>query len=153
MGADIALEPDILMAAAVEQAGVDDFGDAAFREPLQVVCTALSKDVSLSAAGRAAAFVQLTELLRNRLMVNDVLRRHPEIDNLEVRAPIVICGLPRTGTTHPHNLLPADPVVDYGVRRGQLVEQIVWFSLRGLGLKDEAIRRYYNPKALALFGD
>ena len=42
MGADIALEPDLLMAAAVEQAGVDDFGDAAFREPLQVVCTALS---------------------------------------------------------------------------------------------------------------
>ena len=111
MGAGIALEPDVLMAAAVEQAGVDDFGDAAFREPLQVVCTALSKDVSLSAAGRAAAFVQLTELLRNRLMVNDVLRRHPEIDNLEVRAPIVICGLPRTGTTHLHNLLSADPAL------------------------------------------
>ena len=50
------------------------------------------------------------------------------------------------------NLLPATPVVDYGVSRAQLVEQIVWFSLRGLGLKDDAIRRHYNPKALALFG-
>ena len=50
------------------------------------------------------------------------------------------------------NLLPATPVVDYGVSRVQLVEQIVWFSLRGLGLKDDAIRRHYNPKALALFG-
>lgn len=49
------------------------------------------------------------------------------------------------------NLLPAEPVVDYGVPRDRLVEQAVWFSLRGMGLKEEVIRRYYNPKALALF--
>lgn len=47
--------------------------------------------------------------------------------------------------------LPTTPVVDYGIARKQLVEQVVWFSLRGLGLKEQAIRRYYNPKALALF--
>jgi len=111
MGAAVVIEPDALMAAAVEQAGVDDFGDTSFRERLEVLCTAFDKDVTLSPAGRAAAFVQLTELLRNRLMVNDVLRRHPEIDELEVRAPIIICGLPRTGTTHLHNLLSADPAL------------------------------------------
>jgi hypothetical protein len=111
MGAAVALEPDALMAAGVEQAGVDDFGDMGFRERLEIVCTALHTDVSLSAAGRAAAFVQLSELLRNRLMVNDVLQRHPEIDELEVRAPIIICGLPRTGTTHLHNLISADPAM------------------------------------------
>jgi AcrR family transcriptional regulator len=44
----------------------------------------------------------------------------------------------------------AKPVVDYGVSRKQLVEQAVWFALRGMGLKDETIRRYYNPKALRL---
>ena len=53
----VELSPDSIMAAAVEQAGVDDFGDPGFRERLGVVCTALSKDVELSAAGRAAAFV------------------------------------------------------------------------------------------------
>ena len=111
MGAAVAIEPDALMAAAVEQAGADDFGDMSFRERLDVLCAAFAKDVTLSPAGRAAAFVQLTELLRNRLMVNDVLRRHPEIDELEVRAPIIICGLPRTGTTHLHNLLSADPAL------------------------------------------
>jgi hypothetical protein len=109
MGAAVVLEPDALMGAAVEQAGVDEFGDMGFRERLEVVCAAFDKDVTLSASGRAAVFVQLAELLRNRLMVNDVLRRHPEIDELQVRAPIIICGLPRTGTTHLHNLLSADP--------------------------------------------
>ncbi len=49
------------------------------------------------------------------------------------------------------NLLPALPVVDYGVPRDKLAEQAVWFALRGMGLKEEAIRRYYNPRALALF--
>jgi AcrR family transcriptional regulator len=49
-------------------------------------------------------------------------------------------------------LLPQQPVVDYGTTRRKLVEQCVWFTLRGMGVKDEAIRRYYNPQALALLG-
>src|SRR5205823_9791070 len=51
MGTTVVLEPDALMAAAVEQAGVDDFGDPGFAERLEVVCRALATDVSLSAAG------------------------------------------------------------------------------------------------------
>ena len=47
--------------------------------------------------------------------------------------------------------LPEKPVVDYGATRDELVQQAVWFALRGLGLKDEAIKRHYNPQALALF--
>jgi len=50
-------------------------------------------------------------------------------------------------------LLPANRVVDFGVSRAKLVEQAVWFSLRGMGLKDEAIQRYYNPKTLARLGE
>jgi hypothetical protein len=42
-------------------------------------------------------------------------------------------------------------VIDYQVSRPKLVEQAVWFVLRGMGLKEEAIKRYYNPKALSLF--
>jgi AcrR family transcriptional regulator len=49
------------------------------------------------------------------------------------------------------HLLPAEPVVDYGVSREKLVEQVVWFILRGMGLKEESIGRHYNPRALALF--
>jgi AcrR family transcriptional regulator len=49
-----------------------------------------------------------------------------------------------------NRLRPAATIVDYGVSRKQLVEQAVWFALRGMGLTDDAIRRYYNPKALRL---
>jgi hypothetical protein len=49
--------------------------------------------------------------------------------------------------------LPKKPVVDYGVSGEELVQQAVWFALRGLGLKDEAIKRCYHGKSLALFFD
>jgi hypothetical protein len=49
------------------------------------------------------------------------------------------------------HLLPTAQVDDFGLSREQLAEQVVWFALRGIGLTDAAIKRYYNPAALALF--
>ncbi len=73
-----------------------------------------------------------------------------------IRGPV----LPNLGAIFTHHLaktimlslIPAAPVVDYGVPCEPLIEQAVWFSLRGMGVKDEAIRRYYNPEALAILG-
>lgn len=42
------------------------------------------------------------------------------------------------------NLLPRKPVVDYGASREQLVEQAVWFVLRGMGLKEGVIRKHFR---------
>ena len=50
-------------------------------------------------------------------------------------------------------LLPTNPVVNFRVSRNALVEQTVWFILRGMGLKDAAIRRHYNPAALAFLNE
>ncbi len=48
------------------------------------------------------------------------------------------------------NQLPGQPVVDFAATTPTQVEQATWFALLGMGLKSEAIRRYYNPKAFAL---
>ena len=50
-------------------------------------------------------------------------------------------------------LFPANPVVNFHVRRNALIEQIVWFLLRGMGLKETAIRQHYNKKTLSQLGD
>jgi AcrR family transcriptional regulator len=47
------------------------------------------------------------------------------------------------------NLHPKIPAIDYDADRNTLVEQATWFALLGVGVKEEAIRRYYDPKALA----
>jgi Sulfotransferase family len=109
LGSTLELEPRALMAAAVEQTGLDDFGPPDFGQRLEVLCRALRTEAGLNAAGVAAQHMLLTGLLRNRLLVESLIDRHPEILSLKVARPIVICGLPRTGTTHLHNLISADP--------------------------------------------
>jgi hypothetical protein len=54
-------------------------------------------------------FGQLSQWLKNRLLLTDLVTRHPEIQDIELLPPVVIAGLPRTGTTHLHNLLAAAP--------------------------------------------
>ena len=43
-----------------------------------------------------------------RLRLQDTWNRHPEIDEIKIEKPIVILGLPRSGTTHLLNLIAAD---------------------------------------------
>ena len=105
------LSPESLMAAAAQQTGLDDFGADDFVERLDVLCTALRTEAGLGPAGVMAQHSLLTGLLRNRLLIEHRIRQHPEILELEVNRPIVICGLPRTGTTHLHNLMSADPAL------------------------------------------
>jgi len=47
--------------------------------------------------------------------------------------------------------LPRKPVIDYELEREELLNQSVWFALRGLGLTDKAIAKNYNPKMLSIF--
>jgi AcrR family transcriptional regulator len=49
--------------------------------------------------------------------------------------------------------LPSPPVVPGDGPPNDVAAQAVWFALRGLGLKEAAIRRHYNPRALALLDD
>ena len=44
------------------------------------------------------------------------------------------------------DFLPATPLIDYGVPKEKLADHLAWFILRGIGLKEEAIRRYYTAK-------
>lgn len=112
-GANLTLAPDALLTAATERTGLDDFGDPAFRERLDVLCTALRDEAGLSDTGLAIAFEQLVGNLVNRLRLEALIADHPEIEDIAIERPIIICGLPRTGTTHLHNLLAADPALRY----------------------------------------
>ncbi len=111
MAADLRVVPDELTALAVEAEGTDDFGTGGWREALDVLCRALTTDVELSPMGTVSQHTLLVQLLRNRLRVQRELTRHPEIRDIEVAAPIIVAGLPRTGTTHLHNLMSADPAL------------------------------------------
>jgi hypothetical protein len=99
------------MLAAEAETGLNDYGDPWFREPLEVVCTAYREQGGLSAVGRTMTWMQLLSMLKNRLLVEQYVAEHPEVERVEISRPIVIAGLPRTGTTHLHNMLSADPAL------------------------------------------
>jgi hypothetical protein len=103
------LDRDELLAAASKRTGLSDYGDPVFREPLTVLLDAFERDANLSALGRIASRGLVLQLLANRLRIEDLFRRHPEIEREEIVRPIIIAGLPRTGTTHLHNLISQDP--------------------------------------------
>lgn len=93
---------------ATEETGLDDFGPKDYEERLEVLLSALGDIDHLSVTGRLGYYSQVLQLLKNRLLLFDLLRRHPEVRDIELAPPIVIAGLPRSGTTHLHNLLAAD---------------------------------------------
>lgn len=49
--------------------------------------------------------------------------------------------------------LPEKPAMDYKVPREKLLNQAVWFVLRGMGLTDRALAAHYHPAALAFYFD
>jgi hypothetical protein len=109
MAPECALDADALHAKASADTGLNDFGPDDYRERLDVYLAALREIGGLHGAGVVNFYGQLLQLLKNRLLLTDLLSRHPEIDDIELQPPVVIAGLPRTGTTHLHNLLAAPP--------------------------------------------
>jgi hypothetical protein len=105
------LDAAALHRQAVAEVGLDDFGPRDYEERLDVLLVALREVVDLIPQGVLSFHAQLLQMLKNRLLLTDLLGRHPEIVEIELVPPIVIAGLPRTGTTHLHNLLAADPAL------------------------------------------
>jgi hypothetical protein len=108
MGQSASLTPDELLGAARESTGLDDFGSGDFRARLDQLCRSLRDEARLTSAGVLAQSQFIIGLLSNRLLLESLIKAHPEIEEERIIAPIIICGLPRTGTTHLHNLMSAD---------------------------------------------
>jgi len=111
MGTMVELNADALMTQAATELGLDDFGPSDFIPRLELLLHCLDTEAPLSPLGRLSAAGLCTGLLKNRLLLADLLARHPEIHDIEIDRPIVIAGLPRTGTTHLHNLISSDPAL------------------------------------------
>jgi hypothetical protein len=98
-----------LLAAARSSTALDDAGDEWFLDPLDRLCTALDDEAELHLAGRLRARAELQVILQNRFRLVELWKREPGITEEEVRSPIIVTGLGRSGTTLMHELLSCDP--------------------------------------------
>jgi len=93
---------------AVRRTGMDDFGPDDFRERIQLLIDEVDADDNATEFSRATLRRRLVEVLSNRLLRQDLLTRHPEIHDVRIERPIIVAGLPRSGTTHLLGLVAAD---------------------------------------------
>lgn len=105
----VRLDPVQLVADARRRTGLDDLGEGAIADPLARVARSLDAEAGLNLVGRIAARQDFLRLISSRLRIQEDRRRHPEIAAGQVRRPIFVTGLPRTGTTLLHGLLAQDP--------------------------------------------
>lgn len=99
---------DRLASRAAERAGLDDFGPDSWREGLGILVETIQDFPGASEPGRDAVYGQYVDALWNRLRVVDYGKKHPEVFDVPVERPLVILGLPRTGTTVASYLLDED---------------------------------------------
>lgn len=104
------LNADALVAKAQESAKLDDFGRGGWQEGFKILVDSINDEGNLNQLGRMIMGALLDTTLQMRLRVVDWANRHPGVAREQIAAPIVVSGLPRTGTTLLSNLLDLDPM-------------------------------------------
>ncbi|WP_255326155.1 sulfotransferase [Sphingobium sp. EM0848] len=102
------LDPQELIETARCNTGLTDFGADDWREPFEILLKAIEEEADLHLFGRIWTRQEMLLFLENRLRIEDVYQRHPEIDDEVIEKPIFITGLPRSGTSLLFELIARD---------------------------------------------
>jgi hypothetical protein len=107
-GLSIDLSVGGVLDAARAQTALSDFGPDDFLERLGIWIQSIDEDENLGAVGRVGIFRDCVRYAVARLRIEDFVRRHPEVHEVRIERPIIVVGLPRSGTTHLLNTIAAD---------------------------------------------
>lgn len=103
------LDEKAMITAAISKAnGLRDFGPGDPLASFHQLVQSIENEASLSTVGRVVVKQWLTDVLKFRLLFEDHWKKNPQLENVTVKKPLFILGLPRTGTTILHLLLAQD---------------------------------------------
>ncbi len=100
---------DQLHELVAQQLGTHDFGPDDYLPGLKVLLMSMDYDPHFSERGRRIAWGRLFSGLFGRAHAIKSMAENSGFDRHAITRPIVITGIPRTGTTALHKLLAADP--------------------------------------------
>ncbi|TNE58335.1 MAG: sulfotransferase [Alphaproteobacteria bacterium] len=100
---------DHLLEVATGATGLDDFGDLNFQSALALLLEDMDQDNRLHPVGRYLHRQNLLRFLKARLRLQAAFKRTPAMSKEIIARPLIILGLPRTGTTRLFNILAKDP--------------------------------------------
>jgi hypothetical protein len=104
----LTITEDAVLDTAMQATGLSDFGPEDFHERLQLLIDEWNGDRRAYEAKGHFLFTYAVRYATNRLLIQDYLKKHPEIHDEQIERPIIVAGMPRSGTTHLLNLLGAD---------------------------------------------
>jgi len=105
---DVDAEIAWLHEEATRRSGLTDFGPDDYLAPLRMLVEAMNT-VTTTEAGRAYWREELVGTLIPRAARELGWKQHPEYRTRKIARPLVICGVPRTGTTALHKVMSIDP--------------------------------------------
>jgi len=91
------------------ETGLTDFGEGDYLPGLTVLLQSMDYDPHFTEVGRRAAWGMVVGVLRGRAQAVAAMKANPGFRGALLLAPVVITGVPRTGTTALHRLLAVDP--------------------------------------------
>lgn len=100
---------DQLHAQVSAEIGSHDFGPGDYLPGLRMLLESMDYDPRFTDFGRRYAWDTVSGVLRARALAYAAMREHPGFDAAPITAPVVITGIPRTGTTALHKLMALDP--------------------------------------------
>lgn len=127
------LDEESLVAAAKKQSGLSNLGDPSFHEPLRILLRSIEKEAELHALGRIITRTRIVSTLVTRMRLEQQIAARPAIEKEKLTRPIVIVGLPRTGTTFLHRLLASDS--------DRIRALLSWEALMPVALEGESLPR------------
>jgi len=101
-------DPADLIARAEAAAGSPDAEQSRIIGNLVALTEALNRDARLNETGRQLTEELILDLLGHRIAAQQWTARHPEILDEPITAPVILTGLPRSGTTYFQYLFDRD---------------------------------------------
>lgn len=107
-GEPLDLSVEGVLAEAKAVTGLSDFGPMDFSQRLGLLLAEVGGNANLWRSAKSQFRAACVKQAANRLKNKAFLDSHPEVASQVIDRPIIIVGLPRSGTTHLENLIASD---------------------------------------------
>lgn len=104
----VPLDGEELIETAKRRTGLSDFGPDDWREGYDLMIKSLNEESDLHIFGRIMTRNELINQLVARLEIEETFKKHPEIHDEVIDAPVIISGLGRSGTSILFEILSQD---------------------------------------------
>lgn len=100
---------DDVFKLAAQRTGLTEIDSDSWRDGLAIMLDELNSSPAFTPFGRERVLTDATDALGRRMQVHAYIQEHPEVLDAPVARPLIVLGMPRTGTTVISYLLDQDP--------------------------------------------